>query len=291
MSIKKRFPLTLFILTLFICRMTWAMDNGGNFALPPSQQPGPLFSFGQNVNGKNILQLQLIPNQLVDSDGNDLLLIPVATWGATENLTLIYSLPVALDFSDNTSQMHSRGLSDLSLAAEYQFFSYSSSEEQTQGTLMGQLTLPSGSINTYPATGLGTESLFIGATGSMMSQEWYVFLSPGIYYFLPHKELRLGVVYLFEAGLGKNIYSVPNQSIFSALLEVELYYSSRDEAGRIVDRFTGGQFFALAPSLYWANKDWGIQAGIQIPVQQQWRQTDYRQNLYASVLIQRTFQG
>src|SRR5258708_18488095 len=65
-----------------------------NFALPGSQQPGPLISFGQNIVDKGDMQLFAYIDQLKGSQQNYKQVIPALLCGITDRLSLFIELPV-----------------------------------------------------------------------------------------------------------------------------------------------------------------------------------------------------
>lgn len=96
---------TIFAL-LFLSTVTWAREepeppappNIGNFALPPSQQPGPLLSFGQNILLKNQTAVYLGADDYTGNQQHYAEALPNIVYGLTDNFSIMLNAPIALSF-------------------------------------------------------------------------------------------------------------------------------------------------------------------------------------------------
>src|SRR5579863_302534 len=103
-------PITIYIFlyaSFFSYNTIFAVDNSelsrgiepdkvGNFLLPLSQQPFPLYGFGQNFVKKNEMQGFLNFYQIGGKHINFTALIPRFLYGITEKLTIFASVPVTI---------------------------------------------------------------------------------------------------------------------------------------------------------------------------------------------------
>src|ERR1700733_11682693 len=73
----------------------------GNLALPSSQQPSPIFCFGQNIIGKGKLQALAFTDSLLGKRRNFTEVTPSALYGISDALSVIVSIPIAAQFKVN----------------------------------------------------------------------------------------------------------------------------------------------------------------------------------------------
>ena len=189
----------------------------GNLTLPTSQQPGPLFAFGQNIVDKGDLQLF---GQVDYLRGRHVLfadVTPLGLYGITNNLSVFAYLPIATKFRICNQQ--SKGLEDAFLQLEYAFFNQDRPRYLRQATVVGALVVPSGSSKKCPPTGFGSPSVFLGVTASHNGVDWYLFGSPGVLVTTKHHGTKFGNWFFYYAGIGKNIMYVPKELIFMYMVE------------------------------------------------------------------------
>jgi hypothetical protein len=255
-----------------------APPNIGNFALPPPQQPGPLFSFGQTLVGKNILQLNY--NTYIDyprsggGGGHDAAFI----FGFTDSTSVYFDYRIEADYT--TRRTHLTNVSDAILQLEHAFYSAGNATYQDQATVVGLITLPlHGSTDvtvrtskdrlTQLTAGYGAPAYFLGTTFNRTGVNWLGFVSPGFLLTPTSDHIKLGSQAFYEAGIGHNLYSVTNKFILFGLLEFEGQYTEKDNVYGINVPDTGGSIFSLAPSLWLSTRHLILQAGVSFPVVQQ----------------------
>jgi hypothetical protein len=66
----------------------------GNFALPPSQQPGPLFSFGQNILDKGDLEIMTFVAHLKGHRNRTTEIVPAILYGISDKASIFGVLPI-----------------------------------------------------------------------------------------------------------------------------------------------------------------------------------------------------
>ena len=301
---KKKFNTIIFLIILFFSSCTYAYKTVirntpkkqtkteeppkiGNYALPVAQQPGPLISFGQNNLEKHQSQLFLFANDFVGVKKHLVSVIPAYLYGLTDNLSFFFVVPVAADFK--ADQYHSYGFQDLAFQAEYIFFSKSTKTYADQASLVTTVTLPTGSKNKIPNTGSGAPTFFVGFTLDRMYTDWYLFTSHGALFTTAQNGTKFGNEYFYQAGIGRNIFSIPNKLIFDWLIEVDGYYDQKDRVAGTIDPDSGGNIIYVTPSLWISTKHFLFQGGVGVPVSQHLFGNQKREKYLAAANMAWTF--
>jgi len=232
----------------------------GNFALPISQQAGPLFSFGQNMPGKGVLQAVAFGNQLKGTRQSFSEFVPSVLYGITDRISIFIELPVAVKFKQK--QFVSRGLSDLIIQLEGVTYIHETTKMVNEITFVGNMSFPTGSFTKNPPTGTGSPRFFLGFTASHSEKAWYYFTSLGGIITTFHKNTKIGNQFLYQFGLGRNIAYKTDAWILNWLIELEGIFGQRSEAAGIIDRNSGGNTLLLGPSLWFSTQRFIIQGGI-----------------------------
>jgi len=254
---------------LFISVKLFAVEppSQGFLSLPDSQMPGPFFSFGQNIIGKNVLQFYFASGYQKLTTEQYLDIEPSLIYGISENASIYLIAPVAIDYRDQES--HSSGFSDSTIQLEYAFFNSSNAQGYGQATIVGAVSFPTGSYNKSPPTGDGTSSLFLGTTYSFTGVNWYGFVSPGVELASKRHDTLLGTQYLYQLGVAKNIHSVSDHYIFAFMMEIDGEYDQKDKVMGVLDPDSGGNTIFITPSLWYSTKKLILQLGISLPLVQQ----------------------
>ena len=178
----------------------------GNFILPTTQEPGPLFGFGQNIIDAKDLQIFVAPNKFGGHDFHYSEILTYALYGITDYLSIFLAVPVALNrtiignqsttrsrfFNDlkqpngpffpvtpATTTTKSSGLEDISLQLEYAYYNKKTLTSEFQTTVVATIFFPTGSAFKLPPTGYGATAFFFGTTVNYQSLFWYVYASIG----------------------------------------------------------------------------------------------------------------
>lgn len=249
------------------CRAGQALTppQEGNFALPTSQQPGPLISFGQNILNKNEIQLFISADDYAGVNKHFIDVIPAVLYGISDNLSLLINTPYAASFETGSSK--STGFEDAFAQLEYVFYNGSNSSFSDQATIVINVAAPTGSIRKDPATGNGSFSYFLGTTFNSTSVKWYYFVSPGAIFTTVKNGTKVGNSYLYQAGLGRNIANW-NGWLFAWVLEGDGTYTEKNKIGGMIDPNSGGNVVYVTPSLWAATKKFLFQFGVGLPVTQ-----------------------
>ncbi|MDI1352517.1 MAG: hypothetical protein PSV35_07075 [bacterium] len=239
----------------------------GNFALSSSQQPGPFFSFGQNIVGKNQLQLFIIPNyQKSTGKVDQSQLTSSLLYGISDSASLLISVPFALNYHSDLK--HSNGLADSGLQFEYDFYDLSTAHYTAAATIVTALTLPTGSYAKSPTTGNGSFSSFLGTTYNQTYVDWLWFVSPAVIINANHNNIHMGTQYLYQMGSGRALASVKDKYILFALLELDGLYAQRNKILGAFDPNSGGNTLLITPSLSFSTPKIIAQLGISLPISQ-----------------------
>lgn len=249
---------------------TGSPPNIGNFALPSPQQPGPLMAFGQTLIGKNYLQLSADTFSLFPSAAGGAFnsINAAMVYGISDRTSLYFNYPIEAEYLTRVHRM--TGLKDVTLQLEHAFYTWGNSKYQEQATAVGYLSLPTQESDPGQVSpiGFGSSSFFIGATYNRTYVDWLVFVSPGIQLTDTSNQVRLGSQYLYQAGVGRNIFYVTNQSMLFGLVEMTGQYTEKDKILGVANPDSGGNIISLTPSLWLSTQKLIIQVGVGFPVVQ-----------------------
>lgn len=246
----------------------------GNFALPWSQQPGPLFSFGQNIIHKNQLQFFTSPLYQKATDGKSIIMLNSLLYGITDYNSLLITLPYAADLVEESQ--HSSGFQDTNFQFEQSIFSTENKDFLQDATVLFGLYVPTGSYQKTPSTGDGSYSFFLGTTYTQTYVDWIWFVASGLRmkdsFITPlddeYPRIKEGSDFFYQGGLEYNIYSVPNQSEFVAVLELDGTYTNKTRQTGVFDENTGGNTIFVTPSLWYSTQKLILQFGVSLPIVQ-----------------------
>jgi hypothetical protein len=238
----------------------------GNFALPTSQQPGPLVSFGQNMLDENQTQLFVFANDFNGDRTHAVDIIPAVLYGIKDNLSVFFNVPIAASFKSDKNR--SSGLEDMFLQLEYAFYTKKTFEHEDQATLVANVTFPTGSTKKQPPTGFGSSSFFLGATFNRTYTDWFMFTSPGVVLTTSHDSTKFGNEFLYQAGFGRNILSIDSEWIFAWMVEADGQYTERSKIKGRIDPNSGGNTVYITPSLWVSSKKVIAQLGFGLPATQ-----------------------
>lgn len=238
----------------------------GNLAFPPSQQPSPLISFGQNIINRKEMQAQIVAFQLKGFDQYFINVNPAIIYAFTDSLSLFLVAPFAVRYKQDGH--HSSGPNDMIIQAEYAYYTKAHRTYYDQATLVANVSIPTGSTKKNPTTGLGSNSYFIGATFSRMEINWFYFVSTGRDFIGSSHRTKFGDQYLYQFGIGRRIYNT-SEWLFDWMLEFDGTYFWKDRINGKINPNSGGNVIYLTPSIWISSKDsLFFQCGIGIPIKQ-----------------------
>lgn len=237
----------------------------GNLSFPPSQQPNPLVSFGQNVLNKKQAQFEFMITDFAGRHQYLVTLTPTLLYGFTDELSLYLQVPIASRYK--VEDHHSSGVGDVLIQLEYAFYTKAYTTYYDQATIVVNVTLPTGSSRKTPPTGLGVNSFFLGGTWSRMEIDWFYFVSPAGIITASSHHVEPGGEFLYQGGIGRRIWN-DKEWLFDWMVEFDGTYVWRDRVHGVLDPNTGGNVFYITPSLFLASENTTFALGVGWPVYQ-----------------------
>lgn len=272
----------------------------GNYSLETSQQPGPFFSFGQNIIDKNQFIVSYLPSYIYSKGQSILEGDPSLLYGITDSMSLLVTLPYAFRYNNGT--ITRSGIGDLAIDLEYAFYNFENSKYSDQATIIFSPTFPISNLDAIskknnprqrvsgfsrknsPAS-FSVNSYFIGATYSRMFIDWYGFLAPGALFIEKHDLIQEGKQYYYNLGIGRDIKSKEKKYIFAGLLELNGQYSAKTTLASNTVPNTGGNIIYVTPSLWFSTPKVVVQVGISLPINQYWYGDQSHISYYTASII------
>jgi len=237
----------------------------GNFALPTSQQPGPLISFGQNIIDKGQAQAFVMADYFRNRDGYTTILAPSLLYAFRDDLTIFAGVPI---FPKNRQdENHSSGCGDAFIQFEYAYYNDQHTTYLDQATLVTNITIPTGSSKKNPSTGFGANSFFLGGTMSRLAIDWFYFIEAGGLWVGKSHGTQFGNEFLYQCGIGKNICYTKDW-IFLWMIEMDGTYSWKDIIDNAIDPNSGGNVIYVTPSIWISSHHLILQLGAGYAVYQ-----------------------
>ena len=233
--------------------------KAGNLALKASQQPGPLISFGENIFDKGTKQVYLLVDDYLGQHKHFIDIFPSYLYCPTDELSIYFNVPYAVSYRDK--ERRSAGLEDAFVQLEYAYYTKETKCYQDQFTIVGFLGFPTGSALKVPPTGFGTLTGFLGLTFNRTAVDWLYFSSFGAVVSGSIDGTKIANQYLYEFGIGKNIW-YSKHSIFAWILEFDGVYANRNRIEGIIDPKSGGNTVYMTPSLWYSTDHLILQFGI-----------------------------
>lgn len=255
----------------------------GNFALPISQQPGPLISFGQNFVNQGDFLAFLYPDQLKGKHKSFVEVIPSILYGITNKLSLFVEFPIELKLEYGNQK--SRDFSDLIVQLEQVVYVGESVGTVNDISIVGNITFPTGTISKDPHTGFGSPTFFLGATLSRFHTDSYYFASFGGRITTFHKHNKFGNSFLYQAGIGRNIAYKADAWTLNWLVEFDGVYTQRSILSNAIDYNSGGNIILIGPSLFFSTQHFLAQAGISAVAAQHLFGDQLRDDYFAAAFV------
>ncbi|MDP4154025.1 MAG: hypothetical protein Q8929_00185 [Bacillota bacterium] len=233
----------------------------GNFAV--SNTPSSLLSFGQHIVSENHGIVYLFADYFAGKKRHNTDLIPSLLYGVTDDFSIFFNVPIAANFKYDNH--HSSGLEDMFLQMEYAFYSDKTRHYTELATLVANVAFPTGSTKKNPTTGFGSSSFLLGGTYSRTYTDWYGFTCPGVILTTSHHETKFGNQFLYQFGLGRNIFSIDSEWTVALLVEANGNYTQKNKINGTTDPNSGGNVVNVTPSLWISSNDLIIQLGIGAP--------------------------
>jgi len=294
----------------------------GNFALRTTQQPGPLFGFGQNINTKGDLQVFTSPNKIGGTNFSFSELFLLADYALTDVCTVLVALPVALSRRTKSTSffslipvrsetndrdvlakqarmpdpeeqeeilLKSSGVEDLIIQAEYAIVDKETPTSELQTTLIGTIILPTGSATKQPNTGLGSPAFFFGTTINYQTLYWYVYGDAGYNITTKKNGLKFGNSLTYQVGFEGIIAYKPKKFILAWIFEVFNIHTKKDIVMNQKNPDSGSHLIFAAPSLWFSTNHFVFQIGVGVPVYQKLTGVQNKTSYYLNTNIAWTF--
>lgn len=263
----------------------------GNFALPVSLQPSPLFSFGQFIINADDKILFVNPIYLKGKNKSSFENETILLYGLSDNASIFGLLPAPVLNDENGVETANFG--DILIEYEYAFINATRVYDEIQSTIVASIFLPTGILeleregeaepDIESQSGFGSTSFLLGWTCSYMSVDWYTFVSAGGVLTTSRKDkTKLGDSVLYQAGIGRNLKHL-DRKILLLLFEMDGIYSKRDQILGIINPNSGGNVIWFGPSLYYSDPRFIFQIGIQVPIYQKLNGIQTKDNYLFSV--------
>ena len=234
----------------------------GNFSLPISQQPGCLFGLGQRIVEKNDSIIGVFPTILKGKKKNLTIVDPYILYGIRNDLSFLLNIPIDVRAKNNDN--HSSGISDLFPVLEYAYYDKPTRTTYDQATIVGGVTLSTGSSAKVPNTGFGSSAFFLGFTGFRLTERFYYFGSAGtLQTTTDNYKNKFGSYYLYQFGGSVNLGDWVDGWIFALGLEFNGIFTERDKIAGITNPNSGGNVIFLGPSFWASSKEFILQIGLQ----------------------------
>jgi hypothetical protein len=264
----------------------------GNFSLPQSQQPGPFYSFGQNVIGKGDFQLFVNPLFNKFNHESSTIVTPSLLYGITNKDSVLLTVPVVSN--NNQYQLNSRGVMNTNIQFEHEFYSFENTKHIDMSSIFFGVFTPTGSSSKYPNIGSDHPEFFLGTTYNETYLRWLWFASGGIIISPNYQSMnedhqtidgKTGNFITASLGGGYNFYSISDGMDLFGLLEITGNYLESDKNAGVVDSNSGGTIFYATPSLWFSTKRLIFQLGVSLPIDQHWNgfQNHFNYSLLANV--------
>ncbi len=265
MNIPRNLMCALFLIPGLVYADKVRPPTLGNFALPTSQQPGPLVSFGENIIDKGQAQLFVFADVFIGKNSCLTDVVPGILYGITNDLSFFFNVPFSPGNKDRDK--HSSGIEDIFAQFEYAFYNGINSNSVNQATIVANIAFPTGSSSKDPPTGFGSSSFFLGATFNHTAIDWFIFTSPGAIFTTSRHGTKFGDHFLYQFGFGRNIPS-PAGWIFAWVLEFDGQYSWKDKIKGCTDPDSGGNTIYMTPSIWISSRRIILQFGAGYPIVQ-----------------------
>lgn len=256
----------LFILCNVVLCAQATQIKEGLFSLPTSQQLSHLFSSAANIVDAHDLLAVTYSYCWIGHKKKYLSVVPAVLYGVSNDFSIFLNIPIAA--LNKICTERSSGIEDIFVQAEYAYFRKETERSSLVGTVVGALYLPTGSTHKDPVTGFGGPGFLLGTTMSYTAVNWYWFLSPFVLLNTTHHNTHFGNQFLYQAGIGRNIISKPDNYIMALIVGLFGVNYQKDTIKGCVDRNSGGNVCYVGPSWWFSTRRFVSQTGIVFAVAQ-----------------------
>lgn len=259
MTTKKITYCILLILLLTIHKL----ESVGGSLLPFSSGPGPLFSFGLNVQpAKTLVYRQVYALHERDLT-TELVMHNHFYYGMTDRLTLVLKQPIIL--KRRTNGIHSRGPGNVHIELETIPYIYEIPDEfRFRLTTVTGIIPPTTTIKARTQLSLHSNSYFIYATQSVTTQQLFQYSGIGAFITTQKNGFNYGSMLYYDLGIAYNI--INNDSFnFNVDFEMSGEYQQARTVNYVKDYATGDNAIFFGPQIRVSTKHFIGQIGMQYP--------------------------
>lgn len=256
----------------------------GNFALPSSQEQGPLFGFGQNIIGKKDLQSYLYVDYIQARPEQSSNIMPGLLYGIRDDLSIFVNIPITV----SKGPLPPSTSAGVSVQVEYAYYSRESSSSEIQATVLAGLSGPNGSMIKQTISNDQSSTFFLGGTLNYMSVEWYAYGALGELFAIKHKSTKQGDNFLYQFALGRNLHR-SQKHIYACLVEFLGARFKADSINGVIDPESSGDLIFLSPSLWISSEKFILQCGLSLPIYQNFTGKNIKYDFQCAVNIAWTF--
>lgn len=241
----------------------------GNIALPTSQQPATFFGLGQTIVDKNDLLTYLFYDYIKGNKKKYTIVTPGILLGISDDIALFIQAPIAIDLKDGdvrVDDIRLSGAGNVNVQCEYAYFNKDKLTYAVQGTVLGNVRLPTGSFKNSPSTNFGSINFLLGTTMSYLSIDSYSFLSLGTVLNTSHRGDKAGNQYLYQGGFGRNIAYRSQEWILSWIFELNGTYAEQNKVNKKKDENSGGNTILADFNLWFATQKLTLIGSIITPI-------------------------
>ncbi len=231
--------------------------------LPYASGPGPLFSFGQNVQQKNGFVYRQI-YAYTETDFHSILLIHNHFYyGITDYLTFVLKQPIiAKNFQTG---VNGRGLGNTRIELEGIPYMYHIPDEfRFRTTLIGGLIFPTNTSQIISLQTTKSMNYFAGVTESIATRNIFQYMFFGIFIPTSKHGNNFGFLFYYQTGFAHRII-MRDDFYLGADLEISGQYQKSQKVAGVTDYTTGGNTIFIGPSLRCSRDHFILQLGIQYP--------------------------
>jgi hypothetical protein len=250
----------------------------GNFALPVSQQPGPLMSIGQNFLTQGELISWVYALQLKDQRGSYDQVVPSFLYGLTDELSLLVELPIVVKSKQDTCIV--RDFSDIVVQLEKVVYDRETDGIVNDISILGNMSFPVGGSLSF-----GSPTFFFGTTLTRTYVDWYFFGSFGGQITTFSKYNKFGNLFLYQGGIGKNIAYKSDTWILNWLIEFNGIYVQHNIVRNLIDPNSGGNRILIGPSLFFSTHHLLFEFGVSAVAHQHLFGNQSKENYLAAAYL------
>lgn len=236
----------------------------GNFALPASQAPESLISFGQNIVDKGAFIPAAFVQYYSGKHRQTAIVSPGLFYATSDNSSILASLDIVAESNlDDYASTHGPAL--FTVQAEYALFNKVKPTNFNLFTIVANISVPIKShIRLAPTI---DPYVFLGFSWGYANPEWYVFACTGAALPFSHRTPYSTTQFLYQAGITQNLAYSSHNWVFNWMVEMDGTFLHTKVLNECTS--SNANIISITPSLFFSTRHSVIQFGISaFPAQQ-----------------------